>query len=245
MGARLTDPTLLVVDDHVFFRDYIREVLTRSAYHVLVADSAAQTATVLKEHGPAIRLALVDLMLPDASGVDVVRLIKEVPATQHIIVLGATALLYEPERLLALRRAGAVGLVDKSTPPEEIVFRVNSLVRPVAREQRAARRALMSGLVHIAHGDADLTAFIFNISASGLFVRTARPLAVGEEIGLEFVIPELNHTVVTRAVVMRAVQPSSDRPAPVLLAGMGVAFVGLSPPDQAAIRDYVATHAAG
>src|SRR3954451_1843294 len=86
--------TILVVEDDTATRTFLADNLTADGYELLVADSAAAGLKLLETKFPD--LALVDLGLPDGSGFDVLRRVREAdgiasrvdPATPLVLLTG-------------------------------------------------------------------------------------------------------------------------------------------------------------
>src|SRR3954451_19594467 len=86
--------TILVVEDDTATRTFLADNLTADGYELLVADSAAAGLKLLETKFPD--LALVDLGLPDASGFEVLRRVRQAdgvasrvdPATPLVLLTG-------------------------------------------------------------------------------------------------------------------------------------------------------------
>ncbi len=103
---------VLIVDDHKLFAEAIRSVLTSSGMEVLgVVTNGKDAMDAASRERPD--LVLVDLLLPDASGVDVGRAILE--ASPQTRVLAVTA-LNDAEPLADALKAGFHGYLTKDTP---------------------------------------------------------------------------------------------------------------------------------
>ncbi len=120
---------LVVEDDDRVARGLLRALL-RQGYRVVRAASVAEALEHLSEQAPDI--ALVDMGLPDGSGGDVLRRLRDLPATATIVV---TARGEEHERVIGLR-AGADDYVVKPFSLAELLARVEA----VSRRTRALRR---------------------------------------------------------------------------------------------------------
>ena len=78
---------ILIVDDEAGIVQEIKEFLTEEGYEVQTADSAKAGIRILEELKPDV--ILVDVKLPDASGIDVLKASKEKsPKTKVIMVTG-------------------------------------------------------------------------------------------------------------------------------------------------------------
>lgn len=83
-----TDKQILAVDDSVAIRNYLRSLLTRQGAHVDITGMGAEGVTMSQEN--QYDLILLDLMLPDISGLDVLQSIrKEDDAVTVVILTGA------------------------------------------------------------------------------------------------------------------------------------------------------------
>lgn len=112
MGIRL-----LLVDDHTMFRAGLRSLL-QAHYPDVVVDEAEDGATALRcaeVEKPTV--VLLDIHLPDQSGLEVCRQLHTCCATARVIMLSAEAdLSYVNEAL----KVGASAYLLKSCAPEEL-----------------------------------------------------------------------------------------------------------------------------
>ena len=79
------DPGLLLVEDTPSIQMLYRTVLTKAGYAPICADSGAAALALFEEHRPGV--VLLDLMLPDIDGLEVMsRILQSAPATRVIVV---------------------------------------------------------------------------------------------------------------------------------------------------------------
>ncbi|MCL4789504.1 MAG: response regulator transcription factor [Verrucomicrobia bacterium] len=110
--------TLLIVDDHYVFRAGLRAVLSlRKDFRVVAeAGDGTEALTAFREHEPG--MTLMDLRLPDATGIETLRRIRhEFPAAR---VLMLTTFDGDEDIHRALE-AGACGYLLKSVPGPELL----------------------------------------------------------------------------------------------------------------------------
>ena len=114
---------LLLVDDEPHIGLVLRPVLEGQGYEVSLARTLAQARAALAEAN--ITGLLLDLHLPDGSGLDFLLELRARPATARLPVMVLTA--EGEDRILAgLERAGAT-IVTKPFSPSKLVTQVNAL----------------------------------------------------------------------------------------------------------------------
>ncbi len=130
--------TILLVEDDATTRTFLADNLAADGYDVVVADCAREGVRLLERKFPD--LALVDLGLPDASGFEVLRRVREAdgiasrvdPRTPVVLLSGRTA---ELDRVRGFER-GADDYVCKPFSYAELRGRVAAVLR---RSQARAR----------------------------------------------------------------------------------------------------------
>ena len=134
----LTPPTLagtqtiLVVDDVGVVRRIAFHLLSEAGYRVFEASSAAEALEVLATSRQPINLALVDVVLPEVNGVDLVRMIhEEWPACRVIFMSAFPAEILVREGLVHPN----VTFLAKPFTRDELIGKVT---RALAPEQRRA-----------------------------------------------------------------------------------------------------------
>jgi two-component system, NarL family, response regulator DevR len=111
---------IFLLDDHAWFRRALATLLERDADLKLVAQagSLAEARDATSERWGEIDVAIVDLMLPDGMGTDLIREMRE--ANPGLPVLALT-IVQDPEVLRLARAVGADAVVSKAAPFEEIL----------------------------------------------------------------------------------------------------------------------------
>ncbi len=83
----MSSKTILIVDDEEFIRLSLEQILSEENYNVILNESGASALRTIKEE--EIDLVLLDLNLPDMSGIDILRQIKNIqPEILTIIMTG-------------------------------------------------------------------------------------------------------------------------------------------------------------
>ena len=125
-----TTGLVLVVDDDPSVRSAIRDILTDNGFLVAEAGTGAQAKQQLTQHEPDV--ILLDLGLPDISGLDVLIDLTESGAAPVIVVSGRTG---ETDTVVGLD-LGADDYITKPFSDRELVARVNAAVRRSRRHVR-------------------------------------------------------------------------------------------------------------
>ncbi|GAB2818962.1 response regulator transcription factor [Actinocorallia aurea] len=108
---------VMVVDDHPMWRDGVARDLAEAGYDVVAACGEGRQAVRV---AAAVRpeVAVVDLRLPDISGVEVTRALTGLDVPARVLVLSASG---EQEDVLEAVKAGATGYLVKSAAREEFL----------------------------------------------------------------------------------------------------------------------------
>ena len=110
---------VLVVDDEQSMRDMLRIVLRRDGYHVLLARNGSEAIELLRRE--PVDLLLSDIKMPDVSGVDVLRVAKDL--NHDIIAIMMTAFASTETAVEALR-LGATDYFTKPFSMDELKLKV-------------------------------------------------------------------------------------------------------------------------
>jgi DNA-binding response OmpR family regulator len=115
---------VLVVEDDSMISKLLSIVLEHHGFEVTVADDYASAASTLEEEEPA--LVLLDLMLPDGNGLDLLRWLRDdMGRSTPVVVL--TAFRQEDKALRAFE-LGANDFISKPFRPRELVARVQRVL---------------------------------------------------------------------------------------------------------------------
>jgi DNA-binding NarL/FixJ family response regulator len=108
---------VMVVDDHPMWRDAVARDLAEAGYDVVA--TAADGAKALRVTGAARPdVVVLDLQLPDMSGVEVTRGLRATHPSVRVLVLSASG---EQQDVLDAVKAGAVGYLLKSAARAEFL----------------------------------------------------------------------------------------------------------------------------
>jgi DNA-binding NtrC family response regulator len=131
---------ILVIDDELSIRDALRLVISELGHHVDVAKNGG-VAKELLSSGP-YDLVFTDLRLPDASGIDLLALIKsDTPDTEVIVMTAHGSLDIAIEAI----KIGAFYYIEKPFTPHQVTALIERTLQfeAIKRENRNLKRALV------------------------------------------------------------------------------------------------------
>jgi FixJ family two-component response regulator len=110
-----TRKRILVVDDERFFREAIRDLLAEDGLECMVAATAAEALEAAQD--PAVGVVVLDIQLPDQSGLAVLRLLRQQRPALRVVMLSAHT---DQEYVLEALRQGACDYLAKPLHEEEV-----------------------------------------------------------------------------------------------------------------------------
>jgi DNA-binding response OmpR family regulator len=117
---------ILVVDDTELFLIAMQEILEKEGFEVLTAKDGLEAIQTVKHELPNLDLVLLDLLLPQMTGFEVLKQIREGKLGKNLPVLVVTGVFKKAAQIDQLRQLGATGYMTKDQKPEEIVRRVKT-----------------------------------------------------------------------------------------------------------------------
>jgi two-component system, cell cycle sensor histidine kinase and response regulator CckA len=130
--------TILVVDDVGVVRKIAFRLLSESGYRVFEAGSASEALEVLSTSRQPISLAIVDVILPEVSGVDLVKLMRDQWPTTRVIFMSAF-----PAEVLVREGLDHPNVLFLAKPftRDELLTRVAEALSPQRQGRREASRS--------------------------------------------------------------------------------------------------------
>lgn len=119
-------PKILIVDDMPENVELIEAYLSLESYDVITASSGKEALQKLKEE--KLDMILLDVMMPEISGYEVCKIVKNNPETQFVPVLMLTALSELEDRIKGIE-AGADDFLTKPINRLELKIRVKSMLK--------------------------------------------------------------------------------------------------------------------
>jgi len=123
---------ILVLEDETSIRSFVVINLKRAGYEPIEAGTGAEAFEKLKEN-PDVRLAILDIMLPDIDGFEVCRRIRAKDPHMGIVML--TARTQEMDKVTGLM-TGADDYVTKPFSPAELIARIDALYRRLGETEQ-------------------------------------------------------------------------------------------------------------
>ena len=118
--------TVVVVDDHPFFRDGVTRALARSGRIEVIAeaDNGREALEAIRRHLPAV--ALIDYQMPELDGIALLRVVVREQLATRILMLSAVV---DSGTVFRAIEEGAAGYLAKDAGREEIVNGVLNAAR--------------------------------------------------------------------------------------------------------------------
>ena len=127
-------PRILIVDDSEFNRAILKEIL-EGTYEIIEADGGKEALHKIDEYGMEISLVLLEIIMPDKDGFDVLKYMKEERLISDIPVI----IISSEDSANYIRRAYEMGVSDYINRPFDanIVYqRVSNTVKLYAKQRR-------------------------------------------------------------------------------------------------------------
>jgi len=223
--------TVLVAADTPFVRDRFQAALAVAGPRAVVVKSVAQLLARVHADIDELDLIVLDLRMPHASGVELVRRIRKLDQGRlPILVFSGTVTSAEEVRELAALGVG--GYLNEYSAVEHILPSIAPHLFPDNFNRRGGPRVVMGIPVSYRAGGTIAAALSLNLSRGGIAIRTSGPLPRDATVKLRFALPGAKREFETEGVVCW----SDER------AGMGMRFTSVKPADQTAIDEFVNAH---
>jgi two-component system, NarL family, invasion response regulator UvrY len=135
---------ILIADDHAVVRAGIRQFLEGESSIKEIGEAATGNETLDKLRSGKWDLVLLDIFMPDRSGLDILRHIRVGYPKVKVLVLSG---LPEQQYAINVLRAGASGYLAKDSAPDELIKAVNNVM--------AGRRYVSASLAEILVAELD------------------------------------------------------------------------------------------
>ncbi len=178
--------TVLLIEDTRSLAELYRAYLREAPWHFLHVGTAAEARVILARQ--AVEAVLLDLQLPDAQGLDLLREIRGRRPAPEVIVITAHGSV---ATAVAAMQAGACDFLVKPFPRERLVVTIANalerrrLARELADLRRAADRSTFAGFIGAAPAMQAVYRIIENAAASRATVFITGESGTGKELAAE------------------------------------------------------------
>jgi uncharacterized protein (TIGR02266 family) len=228
-STTVAEKTVVVADDTAFVRDRFRAALEHAGHRAIAVKSAAELLTALRTTG-RVHLIVLDLRLPDAQGLGVVRSVRQLDDRVPLLIFSGTIATADEVRKLA--GFGIAGYVNEYSAVQNIVPSLAPHLFPDTFNRRSSPRVTLGIPIQYRFGSTIAAALTLNLSRGGIAVRTTSPLAAGSKVKVRFRLPGGKTDVEAEGRVAW-----SDR-----RVGMGVQFETVDAPQQGLVDAFVDAH---
>lgn len=173
---------ILIVDDDVDSLKLIGLMLQRHGYTVVAANSGKQALAKADAERPD--LIILDWMMPDLSGIDVLKQLKGSANTQNIPTIMFTAKTLIDDKVVAFE-GGADDYLTKPTHPAELASRVRAILARSEAQKRTKKtnRGLAVGVLG-SKGGVGTTSLTVNLAAALLGDDQSQPIVADFRLGV-------------------------------------------------------------
>jgi two-component system, OmpR family, phosphate regulon response regulator PhoB len=133
---------ILIVEDEIDVAELLAHHLRKEGFAVEIVDNGRVALNWLKSERPA--LIILDLMLPELSGLDLCRIVKSNPGTEGVPIVMLSARIEEIDRVLGFE-LGADDYVVKPFSPRELVLRIRAILRRMSQDKEPGEQLLRVG----------------------------------------------------------------------------------------------------
>jgi len=128
---------ILIADDHAIVRKGLREILREEPEPIAIAEASTGAEALEKAAAQVLDVVVLDISLPDLSGLEVLRILK---LTQPLLPVLMLSMHSGYHYVMGSLKAGASGYLNKEMVPEELVSAIQTAI---------------SGGIYISHSLAD------------------------------------------------------------------------------------------
>lgn len=160
MSSKAANKRILVADDEPDVLNLVSINLKNAGYNVIKAEDGLAALNQARETNPS--LIVLDLMLPEMSGLEVCKVLKKDTQTASIPIIMLTAKAEEVDRIVGLE-LGADDYMTKPFSPRELVLRIKSVMRRAAGTTESAD--------HLKLGDITVDRSRYEVSIKGKAVE--------------------------------------------------------------------------
>ncbi len=223
--------TVIVADDTAFVRDRFRAALEGAGHRAITVETARDLLARLKAAPGDIDLVVLDMRLPDAAGVELIRSIRTLD-NGRLPILVFSGTIAGADEVRELASLGVAGYVNEYSAVQHILPSLAPHLFPDTFNRRSGPRVVLGIPIQYRYGNTIAAALTLNLGRGGIAIRTTSPLDVGSQVHVRFRLPGSKPDIGAEGRIAW-----SDR-----RVGMGVQFEQIDPANQTAIDNFVDAH---
>lgn len=224
--------TIIVAIDSPAVADRFVGALDGAGHRAIAVASGPELLRRLRADAGDIDLIVLDLELPGAGGVDIVRTLRESHQAETLPILVFSGTIGSARDVRDLAALGVAGYLNEHAAAHHILPAVAPHLFPDSFNRRSGPRVVLGVPVQYRSGNTIAAALTLDIGSGGIAIRTTTPLDNGSKVSVRFRIPGSRRDVDAEGRVVW-----SDR-----RVGMGVQFEHVEPAVQATIDNFADAH---
>ena len=197
----------------------------------MIVKSVAQLFAHVRADLAELDLIVLDLRMPHASGVELVRRIRKLDQG-HLPILVFSGTVWSVDEVRELAALGVAGYLNEYSAVEHILPSIAPHLFPDVYNQRESPRVVLGLAVSYRIGKQITAALSLNLSRGGIAIRTAVPPPRDTTVKMKFALPGSKKEMQTEGTVCWSVPR----------VGMGIRFTEVKPADQESINTFVDAH---
>src|SRR6476620_7555155 len=187
-GSTVTAKTVVIADDTAFVRDRFRTAVENAGHKAIAVKSAAELLARVRADLDQIDLIVLDLRLPHAPGVELVRAVRKLDDGRSPI-LGFSGTIASAEEVRDLASLGVAGYVNEYSAVQHILPSLAPHLFPDNFNRRGSPRVVLGIPITYRFGNTIAAALSLNLSRGGIAIRTTSPLEHGATVRIRFRLP--------------------------------------------------------
>lgn len=222
--------TVLIADDTAFVRDRFRTAIEQAGHRAIVVKAASELLTRIRVDGKTLDLIVLDLRLPQAPGVELVRSLRKLDARVPLLIFSGT--IANANEVRELAELGVAGYVNEYSATQHILPALAPHLFPDNFNRRSSPRVVLGIPIQYRFGNTIAAALTLNLSHGGIAIRTTSPLESGTRLKVRFRMPGSKSDIDAEGRVAW-----HDR-----RVGMGIQFESVDSDSQTLIDNFVDAH---
>lgn len=146
--------TIVIVDDHPLFREGLKSIIGRNSDYEVTgeAGSGREAFKLIRKLKPD--LALIDISLPDQSGIDLIREIRKLSSATRVMVVSMHSKI---EYIVRAFQAGAHGYIVKESAAEKLLHGISAVLKGDYFMDNSVSQKVVKKLVGLEEKDAKIS----------------------------------------------------------------------------------------